>query len=342
MNGRQRILEVLNHRMPDRVPVFPKISFATINCCPGTRVRDYLTDPAIMAKCAIAAYRTYGWDGVAMHTSIAWSGITLGSTYTYPEDDIPHRTACLIEELGDEADLERVIIRQPQDVPVMKTVVDAVGIVHREIGDETCIMAWVDGPLNICSQLCPLDELLMGMIEEPEFCHRLFTRCVEQSKVYAKALVEAGADIIAFGHATASCSVISRQAYETFALPYERELVDYIHTLGAKVVTHICGNIRPTIDLIASNGSDIMDFDSVNDVAELIRTTPGKVFRGNISPSLLAMGTPEEVAAQTRALLEATADYPGFLLSSGCEINLNVPRENLEAMVQTAKRYGIR
>lgn len=342
MNGRQRILKVLNYEMPDRVPVYPKISFATINTCPGTSVYDYLNDPEVMARCAMTAYRRYGWDGVAMHTSIAWSGITLGSTYTHPRDDIPHRTGCLIPELGDERDLERIVIREPREVGVMNTVVEAVARVHREIGEETCIMAWVDGPLNISSQLCPLDELLMGMIEEPEFCHELFRRCVEQSKVYARALVEAGADIIAFGHATASCSVISRRAYETFALPREKELVDYIHSLGARVLTHICGNIEPIVDLIATNGSDIMDFDSVNDVTRLIQAAPNMVLRGSIAPSLLAMGTPEEVETEARKLLDATADFPGFLLSSGCEINLNVPGENLDAMVEAARRYGVR
>lgn len=342
MNGRERILAVLEHRMPDRVPVFPKISFATINVCPGVTVYEYLNDPAVMAKCTIEAYRKYGWDGVAMHTSIAWSGITLGSEYTYPQDDIPHRTACLIPEIGNEMLLERIVVRNPMEVPVMKTVVDAVSIVHQQIGNETCIMAWVDGPLNMGSQLCPLDELLMGIIEEPEFCHEMFARCVEQSKLYAKALVAAGADIIAFGHATASCSVISRKAYETFALPYEKELVEFIHGLGAKVVTHICGNIHPTIDLIATNGSDIMDFDSVNDISELILSAPHMVFRGNLSPSLLAVGTPEEIEAEAKHLLEVTAEFPGFLLGSGCEVNRNVPEENLKAMVRAAKIYGVR
>lgn len=342
MNARERILAVLEHKMPDRVPVFPKISFATTNACPGVHVYDYLNDSDVMAECTMAAWRKFGWDGVAMHTSIAWSGIALGSQYVHPRDDIPHRTTCLIPEIGDEAALEKVVVQEPEDVPVMKTVVDAVSLVRQKIGGETCIMAWVDGPLNIGSQLCPLDELLMGILEEPEFCHTLFARCVEQSKHYAKALVEAGADIIAFGHATASCSVVSREIYRTFALPYEKELVAYIHSLGAKAATHICGNIHPIADLIATNGSDIMDFDSVNDVSELIRTAPHMVLRGNLSPTLLATGTPEQIELETKKLLEATANFPGYLLSSGCEVNRNVPDENLCAMVRAVKQYGIR
>ena len=342
MNGRERILAVLEHQMPDRVPVYPKISFATVNACPETRIYEYLNDPVTMARCTISAYRRFGWDGVALHTSIAWSGITLGSQYIYPKDDIPHRTNCLISEFGNRSELDKLVIKNPSDVHVMKTVVDAVALVHQEIGDQTCIMAWVDGPLNISSQLCPLDELLVSLIEEPDFCHALFSKCVEQSKRYAKSLIEAGADLIAFGHATASCSVISKQAYKEFALPYEKDLVSYIHSLGARVVTHICGNIHPIADLIATNGSDIMDFDSVNNISELIQVAPHMVFRVNISPSLLATGTPEQIEMEAKKILDATADFPGFILGSGCEVNRNVPAENLDAMIRAAKLYGIR
>lgn len=342
MNGRERIFAVLDHQMPDRVPVYPKISFATVNACPGTSIFEYLNDPVKMAQCTIGAYRRFGWDGVAMHTSIAWSGITLGSQYIHPADDIPHRTECLIPEIGTDPKPKQLIMKDPMDVPVMKTVVDAVALVQKEIGSETCIMAWIDGPLNIGSQLCPLDELLIALIEEPEFCHMLFSQCVDQSKRYAKALVEAGADIIAFGHATASCSVISKEAYKEFALPYEKELVSHIHSLGAKAVTHICGNIHPIASLIASNGSDIMDFDSVNNISELIRTAPHMIFRGNISPSLLATGSPKQIEEEAQKLLEMTTDFPGYILGSGCEVNRNVPAENLDALVRAAKLFGIR
>ena len=95
----------------------------------------------------------------------------------------------------------------------------------------------------------------------------------------------------------------------------------------------------PTVDLIAQNGSDIIDFDHVCDIKILRQKAPGKVFRGNIDPALLAMGTPDQIRAAVRELLKDVGKDPRFLLGSGCEIGLNTPLENLHAFVDAGKGY---
>ena len=343
MTSRERIEAVLSQKMPDRVPIFPKISFANVIACDDIGVTDYLYNAEKMAEATIRAYRRFGWDGIALHSTISWSGIVLGSEFTYPEDNVPLRKKPLIDEIDGEDTLEKIVIRDPYEVPITRTVIDAVRLVRQELGPDAYIMAWVDGVLNISSQICHLDDLLMSLLEDPDTCHAMFAKVQEQSKLYAKALVDAGADMIGHGHATASSSVISRNAYAEFALPYEKDLISYIHSLGAKGLTHICGSITNIVDLISTNGADVIDFDSVNDPVELMDKASNYVtFRGNIAPAFLATGTPEAIDAEVKRVMERTAGRPNFFLSSGCEVNLNVPPENLAAMVDAGKKYGVR
>ena len=99
----------------------------------------------------------------------------------------------------------------------------------------------------------------------------------------------------------AACISAMENAARTAPLPYETRLVSAIHENGGRAITHICGDIHGIVELITRNGSDIIDFDHLCDVSRL-KTQTDKVLRGNIDPSLLANGTPQEVYDQTETL----------------------------------------
>ncbi len=339
MTSRERILAVLNGDTPDMVPIVPKIAFSNVITCDDMNVRQYMTDPAKMAEACITAYRRCGWDGVSIHTDIGSEGAAIGSIYEQPENE-PSKLVKHLIELPDE--YEQIVVPDPLTTAPMCTVIEAIKRVKAEIGEESYIISWTNGPLNVASQALPLDELLMGIITDPEDVHKLLKRCLAVSIAYAKELVKAGADAIAFGHATASSTVISRAQYEEFALPYETELIAAIHEAGAKAITHICGNIVPIVDLIAKNGSDVIDFDHECDIALLKEKAPNKVFRGNVAPVTLALGSTDDIKKEVQDLLCNPAAASGILLGSGCEINLNTPLENLMAFVKYGREFGSR
>ena len=332
MTSRERILAVLEGRQPDRTPVFPKIAFANVLACENMKVIDYMTDPECMARACITAYRRFGWDGVALHTDIGSEGMALGSIYARP-GNAPAELKTPLLSTADE--YEAVIVPNPLTTEPMKTVIEAVRLVKAELGEEAYIAAWTNGPLNVASQVLALEEVLIGLLTEPETIHKLLEKCTDVAVAYATELIRAGADCIAYGHATASATVISRESYREFALPYETRLISEIHAHGARAITHICGNIEPIIDLIAQNGSDVVDFDHVCAPAQLrAKLGADKVLRGNLDPTLLALGTPEEI---TRAIHELRRSMSGdnrFLLGTGCEVSLATPIENFYAMMQ--------
>ncbi|MBI2951955.1 hypothetical protein HYY27_07670, partial [bacterium] len=76
------------------------------------------------------------------------------------------------------------------------------------------------------------------------------------------------------------------------------------------------------------------------DVKEIRRRCPRLILAGGIDVSqLLPLGTPQEVAAATKALIQTAG--PGVLVGSSTELNDAVPLDNYRALVDTvmACRY---
>lgn len=207
------------------------------------------------------------------------------------------------------------------------------------MGDQIYVTAWCNAPLNVASQLIPMEELLVGTVTDPETVHALLERCLQYSINYVKYLADTGLDAISFGHAMASNNVISPQNYEEFALPYEKRLIEAIHRNGVRAITHICGDIHRTIEKISTNGTDIIDVDTANDMPALREHTT-KVLRGNISPALFANGTSEEVYEETARVVRSMKEGGQFILGSGCEITAVTPPENLHAFVRAGREFG--
>jgi len=62
--------------------------------------------------------------------------------------------------------------------------------------------------------------------------------------------------------------------------------------------------------------------------------------QGNIDTTRMLMGSPSEVFTQARKCIEAAGEGGGFILSSGCEIPLDAPHQNVQSMIEAARRYG--
>ena len=75
----------------------------------------------------------------------------------------------------------------------------------------------------------------------------------------------------------------------------------------------------------------------------LAECPPDVLVMGNIDPvGVLRMLPPEQVKRQTRELLEQTAGYPNFVLSTGCDVPPHVPLANIEAYYEALDEFNSR
>jgi len=104
---------------------------------------------------------------------------------------------------------------------------------------------------------------------------------------------------------------------------------------------HSDGNLMEIVDDLVAVGVDILNpIETIAgmNVAEIRKKHKNLVFAGGIDVSqLLPLGTPQEVAAETRKLLEVAG--PGVLVGSSTELHNDVPLDNFKAMAGTVRNY---
>jgi len=125
---------------------------------------------------------------------------------------------------------------------------------------------------------------------------------------------------------------VGPQIYEEFVWPYEKKLVEGLHSLGAKVRLHICGNTRKLLSGMGRLNCEIVDLDYLAPLSEG-RQAMGlrQVLLGNLNPVLLLLhGTPEAVTAATAECHRQAG--PRFIVGAGCEVPRGTPPANLHAL----------
>jgi len=192
------------------------------------------------------------------------------------------------------------------------------------------VIGWIEGPLAEACDLAGISQMLMLLMMDPGFSNRLLDKSTVTAKDFAKAQVEAGCDIIGIGDAI--CSQIDNTTYNAFVKERHRDIIDFIHSLGARVKLHICGNITHLLPSIKELRADIIDLDWQVDFNNAYDVLGDKVILGgNINPVLVESLSKEEVFDMTKTLLQ-NVHGKKHILSAGCEISVLTPPENLMAM----------
>lgn len=131
--------------------------------------------------------------------------------------------------------------------------------------------------------------------------------------------------------------------FDRFARPYEERLVKDLAADGIFVVIHICGDTRRILKMLAEYAPCGFELDYKTDAVKAKQTAGmHHVLFGNIDPSgVLARGTGEQVREATRQLISLWKPGGRFILNAGCAIPPSTPPENVQALMETAKEYGV-
>lgn len=217
MTPRERVLAAAHRRVPDRVPVVPMIREFALRQY-GLTFGDCYRNPDVYVEAQLHCREDTGIDALWDLFGIAALEEAAGSVLTTPEDEPPTITAPLLQK--------RRIDHIPRINPVrdgrLPELVKIVRKLREAAGPDIPVFAWVSAPFRSACMLRGLTEIFLDMYDEPEFVVELADYCVEPSLKFALALVDAGADVIEIGNASASSNVISRDAYARFVHPLKR------------------------------------------------------------------------------------------------------------------------
>ena len=340
MTSLERSLRAIRREKPDRVPVIPQ-THIWAEYYYGSSSHECMYDGERYAEVQIKAWEEFGWDGVFVATDSVALAQSLGLDVLDTDIGVAPGPEGILNNLRE---FETLSLPDPHETRLNEWI-KATRILAKEIGDKVLILSRCDqGAFSLAAQLRGMEKFLLdvGIGQDKEYVHRFLELCNQYILQFASLLLEAGAHVVTIGDAIASGSLVSPATYKEYAMPHHQALASQIHELDGKLSIHICGNMTRSMDLFASTGADILEFDAPTDFDTAWQAARGKTcLLGNVETSeILTFGTPEQVKEECRWRLEKVKPHSGYILSSGCALSPGVPAENIHAMVESARIYG--
>jgi MtaA/CmuA family methyltransferase len=292
-----------------------------------------MNDYRVLAEAQMRTAERFDFDLVSIMSDPAREAFDCGAHVEFYDD----QPAAIVESdalLVDKTKLARLAIPNPLGGGRMHSAILALELMRSQVGREKLLMGWVEGPCAEAADLRGINTLMLDFYDDPRFVRDLFDFVVEMELRYARAQVDAGADLIGIGDAAAS--LVGPKFYHEFIWPYEKKLVDGLHALGARVRLHICGNTSRILDGMGRLGCEIVDLDYLAKLADARQAMgPSQILLGNLNPvASLRNSSPEEITAVlTECHRQAGSRY---IVGAGCEVVRDTPLENVQAMVDFA------
>lgn len=328
MNSKERVYARINNQPVDRIPNLNILMFFAAKEI-GVPYSEYCQDYRKLVQGNIVCMQKYGIDAVSAISDPLRESADMGLDIEFPAEGVPYAKEFLIKERKDLLKLKPVPVDQGRR---MTDRVQAVGLFKKEVGEEFPIIGWVEGCFAQAADLRGVNGFLTDLYEDPDFVVELLDICLEQEILFARAQIEAGADIIGVGDAIAS--VAGPFAYQELALKYEERLLQAIRDAGGMTKLHICGDTTPFLEMLPARYCDILDADwmvPLDKMTELYGDIT--CINGNYDPvSVLLQGSVEDVKNAVRKC--AAVGGPKHTSAAGCEVPKYTPPENLMAVYE--------
>ena len=204
------------------------------------------------------------------------------------------------------------------------------------------VFAGCIGPFSLAGRLYGMTEIMISIYIEPETVALLLEKCTEFLLRYCQAIKQTGVAGVLMAEPAAG--LLSNDDCRAFSSVHVRRIVEAVQDESFTVILHNCGNTGHCTPAMLATGAGGYHFGNRADMVEALRMCPDEVpVMGNIDPvAVLKQAVPEQVYAETFALLERTADFPNFILSTGCDVSPHTPIENIEAFYRALEQYNER
>ncbi|MDZ7695955.1 MAG: MtaA/CmuA family methyltransferase [Deltaproteobacteria bacterium] len=335
MNGKDRIMALINGRPTDRVPCFSANS--TVTYGQMEEVKAYWpeghTKGETMARQALAAHTVIGFDAVRVPFCQTFEAVALGCRYKASKG---------IEGMEGIPGIEDPPPYNLDDTPVFPSdflskgnipeLIKAVRILKRELDDNAAVIGGIIGPFTLAADMLGTVPFLKATFKAPHKLRPFLEVAETAGTTLAKALIDAGADIISCEDMTASPELIAPHTYPELELEFQTR---QFQSIPVPKILHICGNVDPIVESMAMTGATILSIEPKTDV---------KLAHEKCGPHIFLMGGVDTANTllvqdpnQVKEICEASISEGIQILAPGCAVAPGTPTENLLAMVKAAK-----
>ena len=302
----------------------------------GFTVKDAVQNGEVHAKAIKALNDKYPSKASTVIMDLTVEAEAFGCEISFPENDMPHIKGKLVDG-NSIKDLQVPSIsagRVPEYLKANKLAVEMI--------NDKDVLAGMIGPFSLAGRLFGMSEIMTSCYLETEAIEMLLEKCTEFLLSYSIALKETGCEGIVIAEPAAG--LLSNEDCIQFSSKYIKRIVDSIQDDDFMVVLHNCGNTGHCTDAMLYTGAAAYHFGNAADMVEALEHCPSDVLvMGNVDPvAVIKMMSAKEVEEEVYKLLDQTADYQNFVLSTGCDVPPHVATENIEAFYRALHKFNNR
>ena len=301
----------------------------------GKRVIDAVTDGDVHYQAIRNVTETYDTAACTVIMDLTVEAEAFGCTISMPEHEVPSVTGRLVYDAETVDKLQIPSLSAGRVPEYLKANRLAIENIHDKPVLSGCI-----GPFSLAGRLYDMSEIMVGIYIEPDVIQALLEKCTTFILHYCQELKRLGATGVIMAEPAAG--LLSDEDCMNYSTVYVKRIVEAVQDDDFIVILHNCGNRgQCTSAMIASEAAALHFGNAVDMVATLEQCPSDLVIMGNIDPvGVLKQASAKEVYRQTMDLLEKTADYRNFVLSSGCDMPPLVPDANIRAFYQAVADFN--
>ena len=193
-----------------------------------------------------------------------------------------------------------------------------------------------------------IENFLADLCAAPEFSKRILDFIIEKNMVMLDNIAstpEVDGILLGSDWGTQTSLLMSPQTWRQFIEPGERREFELIRAHGKDCWLHSCGNIETILPDIIDLGIQTVNpvQPECMDVRHLKENYGDALtFWGGLSTQrTLPYGTPQDVKNEAEDLISFMPRNGGYILAPSQEIQVDVTYENLKALIDVARSYGM-
>jgi uroporphyrinogen decarboxylase len=265
----------------------------------------------------------------------------MGAKLTCPENDYPAASSAIIKTVED---VDNLKIPDSQSDGRLPLVLEAMKILGKKAGDQACLCGSTYGLYREMGNLVGIERLLIETLKKSDMLTKLTKILLEAKTRLGEAMVEAGCDLIWTSKPMASPPILSVPVYEEVVLPPWKELTRAFKNSGVYTCWHPCGRTKgeyPILQQLLRSEADMISFGETTDMGSVKEMfAHKKCVAGNIDPVMMAQADEDRIEGETKRIVDDADGGGVFIFTPGCSIPLNTPLRNIEAMIDSVRKYG--
>jgi uroporphyrinogen decarboxylase len=296
------------------------------------------TIPELCTEVTLQPVDRIGVDAAILFSDILVPLVAMGIEIDFTPAPVMART------LRTEADIES--LHSAQGSPVFGQVADGVRMLRRELNGRVPLIGFAGAPFTLATYAAcgggsrNQSEIRAMMFGAPDLAHRLLRKLTDAIVVSLRSQIAAGAQAIQLFDSWAG--ILSAEDYETFALPYAREVLAAVKASDPSIPRiYFAPGAAGLLDRIGTVGAEVTGIDwriPLTRAREILGDRTA--VQGNLDPGVL-LGSPKVIEAKVIRILAEAKGAKGHVMNLGHGILPETPVENAAAFVEATHRCSV-